>query len=124
MIHLKELSTKTNGFDLSRIGLGTMRLAADQQAGVDTIHAALDAGVNFLNTADFYGHGISEMIIKEALKSRRREDVFISVKFGGLISPNGKFYGTSTFTSPPVSTLISRLKIRSVRLPIWLRPDM
>ncbi|MFR8356141.1 MAG: hypothetical protein ACLVEJ_11135 [Parabacteroides sp.] len=44
MIHLKELSTKTNGFDLSRIGLGTMRLAADQQAGVDTIHAALDAG--------------------------------------------------------------------------------
>ena len=70
-----------------------MRLAADQQAGVDTIHAALDAGVNFLNTADFYGHGISGTIIKEALKSRRREDVFISVKFGGLISPDGKFYG-------------------------------
>lgn len=70
-----------------------MRLAADQQASVDTIHAALDAGVNFLNTADFYGHGISETIIKEALKSRRREDVFISVKFGGLISPDGKFYG-------------------------------
>ncbi len=110
MIHLKELSTKTNGFDLSRIGLGTMRLAADQQAGVDTIHAALDAGVNFLNTADFYSHGISEMIIKEALKSRRREDVFISVKFGGLISPNGKFYGIDSRPEHVKSFLAYTLK--------------
>lgn len=93
MEFLKNLSTKTNGFDLSRIGTGTMRMAANQQAGVETIHAALDAGVNFLNTADFYGHGISEMIIKEALKSRKREEVFISVKFGGMISPGGQFYG-------------------------------
>lgn len=93
MEYLKDLSTKTNGFDLSRIGQGTMRMAANQQVGIDTIHAALDAGVNFLNTADFYANGISEMIIKEALKSRRREDVFISVKFGGLISPDGRFYG-------------------------------
>lgn len=93
MEYLKDLSTKTNGFDLSRIGLGTMRMAADQQAGVDTIYTALKGGVNFLNTADFYANGVSEMIVKEALKSRKREDVFISVKFGGLISPDGRFYG-------------------------------
>lgn len=93
MKHLKELSTKTNGLDLSRIGLGTMRMAADPQAGVDTIRAACDGGVNFLNTADFYGHGTSERIVREALKSYKREDVFLSVKFGGLISPDGKFYG-------------------------------
>lgn len=93
MEYLKDLSTKTNGFDLSRIGLGTMRMAADQQAGVDTIYTALNGGVNFLNTADFYANGVSEMIVKKALKSRKREDVFISVKFGGLISPDGCFYG-------------------------------
>lgn len=93
MEYLKDFSTKTNGFDLFRIGLGTMRMAADQQAGVNTIHTALDAGVNFINAADFYGHGVSEMIVKEALKSRKREDVFISVKFGGMISPGGQFYG-------------------------------
>ena len=93
MKHLKDLSVKTNDFDLSRIGLGTMRMPADPQAGVDTIHAALDAGVNFVNTADFYGHGVGEMIIRDALKSRKREEVFISVKFGGMISPDGKFYG-------------------------------
>jgi Predicted oxidoreductases (related to aryl-alcohol dehydrogenases) len=93
MEYLKNFNTKICGFDLSRIGLGTMRMAADQQGGIDTIHAALDDGVNFVNTADFYGHGVSEMIIKEALKSGKREDVFISVKFGGMISPDGKFYG-------------------------------
>ena len=93
MKFLKNLSTKTNGFDLSRIGTGTMRIAANQQAGIETIHTALDSGVNFLNTADFYAHGTSEMIIQEALKSHTREDVFISVKFGGMISPDGQFYG-------------------------------
>ncbi|MFR8356140.1 MAG: aldo/keto reductase [Parabacteroides sp.] len=66
--------------------------------------------VNFLNTADFYGHGISEMIIKEALKSRRREDVFISVKFGGLISPNGKFYGIDSRPEHVKSFLAYTLK--------------
>lgn len=110
MKHLKDLSTKTNGFNLSRIGLGTMRMAADRQAGIDTIHAALDAGVNFLNTADFYGHGISEMIIKEALKTRRREDVFISVKFGGMISPDGQFYGIDSRPEHVKSYLAYTLK--------------
>lgn len=93
MKQLKDLSITTNGFDLSHIGLGTMRMVGNEKAGVDTIHAALDGGVNFINTADFYGHGLSEMIVREALKTRKREDVFISVKFGGMISPDGKFYG-------------------------------
>lgn len=93
MEYLKDLSTKTNGFNLSRIGTGTMRMSADPQAGIDTIHAAMDSGVNFINTADFYAHGISEMIIKDALKTRKREDVFISLKFGGMLTPAGQFYG-------------------------------
>ena len=90
---MKHLRAKTNGFNLSRIGLGAMRMPADPQAGIDTIHTALDGGVNFINTGDFYGHGVSEMIVRDALKSRKREKVFISVKFGGMISPDGKFYG-------------------------------
>lgn len=110
MKHLKDLSSKTHGVDLSCIGLGTMRLAADWQEGVDTIHAALDAGVNFLNTADFYAHGVSEMIIKEALKSHKREDVFISVKFGGLISPGQQFYGIDSRPEHVKSYLAYTLK--------------
>lgn len=110
MKHLKELSTKTNGFDLSRIGLGTMRLGADWQAGIETIRTAVDGGINFLNTADFYNHGVSEMIIKEALKTHKREDVFISVKFGGLLSPDGRFYGIDSRPEHVKSFLAYTLK--------------
>ncbi|MDT8263579.1 aldo/keto reductase, partial [Roseomonas sp. DSM 102946] len=52
-----------------------------------TIHAALDAGIDLLDTGDFYGVGHNEMLIGEALRTRRREDVLISVKFGALRDP-------------------------------------
>jgi aryl-alcohol dehydrogenase-like predicted oxidoreductase len=89
---MKELSIKMNrDVRLSRLGLGCE--SAKDGDGIKTVHAALDSGINCLNTADFYGHGESEMLIREALKTRRREDVFISVKFGGMVTPNGMFYG-------------------------------
>ena len=84
---MKYLNKETNGITLSRIGLGAMRMA-DVQQGVDTIHAALDSGITYLNTGDFYGHGESELVIREALKTRKREDIFIAVKFGGMLTPD------------------------------------
>ena len=75
MEYLNVSKEKTNGFMLSRLGLGSMRIG-DASEGINTIHAALDGGINFLNTADFYGNGQSEMLIKEALKSHKREEVF------------------------------------------------
>ena len=60
---------------------------ADRAESIATIHAALDAGINLLDTGDFYGMGHNEMLIGEALKGRRREDVIISVKFGALRDP-------------------------------------
>lgn len=93
MDYLRNLNVKINGVNLSRIGLGGMRMGNNTEEGIHVIHRALDLGINFLNTADFYDHGLNEMLLKEALKSRKREDVFISVKFGGMISPDGKFYG-------------------------------
>lgn len=90
--NMKNLNvTIKDNFGLSRLGLGCM--SAHDVESVKIIHAALDNGISYLNTADFYGHGESEMQIREALKTRRREDVFISVKFGGLVAPNGMFYG-------------------------------
>lgn len=89
---MKYLNKESHGIALSRIGLGAMRMA-DIQQGIDTIHAALDSGITYLNTGDFYGHGESELIIREALKTRKREDIFISVKFGGMLTPDDRFYG-------------------------------
>ncbi|WP_297905971.1 aldo/keto reductase [uncultured Parabacteroides sp.] len=77
---------------LSRIGLGGMRMG-NLSEGVKTIHKALDNDINFLNTADFYGSGENEMLIREALRNRKREDVFISVKFGAMMGIDGRLYG-------------------------------
>ncbi|MDQ7093608.1 aldo/keto reductase [Desulfosporosinus sp. PR] len=82
---------------ISRFGLGCGRMSnADEAVRNDsmaTIQAALDAGVTFLNTADFYGSGRSELVIGEALKGYARDKVFLSVKFGALVAPNGSIYG-------------------------------
>ena len=73
------------GPGVSAIGLGCMGMspdlygAADRAESVATIHAAIDAGVTLLDTGDFYGMGHNEMLIAEAVKGRRREDVLIRV---------------------------------------------
>ena len=73
----------------SVVGLGCMGMSdfygpADRSESISTIHAALDAGITLLDTGDFYGMGHNEMLIREALSSRNRDNVQISVKFGAL----------------------------------------
>jgi aryl-alcohol dehydrogenase-like predicted oxidoreductase len=75
---------------VSRLGLGCMRMSSvwgssipDETESMATIHEALDKGINFLNTGDFYGAGHNELLIGKAIKGRR-EDAFISVKFGAI----------------------------------------
>src|SRR4051812_24071398 len=89
----------TSGPEVSAIGLGCMGMSpdlygpADEDEGVATIHAALDAGVTLLDTGDFYGMGHNEMLIGRALADRRRDDVLISVKFGAQRGPDGAWLG-------------------------------
>ncbi|OWY65979.1 aldo/keto reductase [cyanobacterium TDX16] len=87
-----------NGPNVSALGLGLMGMSdfygpADAAESISTIHDALAAGITLLDTGDFYGSGHNEMLLREALKGRRREDVFIAVKFGAMRSPNGGFIG-------------------------------
>ena len=88
----------TSGPRVSAIGLGTMGMSdmygpSDRAESIATIHAALDAGVNLLDTGDFYGMGHNEMLIAEALRGRSRDDVLLSVKFGALRDPAGGWSG-------------------------------
>lgn len=78
---------------ISRLGLGTMRMPGNKAAGIQAIHTALDAGITYLNTGDFYDAGESELIVGEALKGQARDKAFVSVKFGGLLKPSGGMYG-------------------------------
>jgi aryl-alcohol dehydrogenase-like predicted oxidoreductase len=83
----------------SAIGLGCMGMSggtygpADEAESIATIHAALDAGVTLLDTGDFYSMGLNELLIRDALRSRDRDQVAISVKFGALRDPAGGFVG-------------------------------
>jgi aryl-alcohol dehydrogenase-like predicted oxidoreductase len=79
----------TSGFDISTIGLGTWAVGGnmwggqDDQASIEAIHAGLDHGVNWIDTAPIYGSGHSEEVVGRALKTvpaSRRPLVF--TKFG------------------------------------------
>ncbi|MCL2715263.1 MAG: aldo/keto reductase [Alphaproteobacteria bacterium] len=83
---------------VSAIGLGCMGMSdfygpADRGESIATIQAALDAGITLIDTGDFYGMGHNEMLIGEALKSRDRDSVTISVKFGALRDPGHGWLG-------------------------------
>lgn len=88
-----------HGPKVSAIGLGCSGMSdgygpADETESIATIHAALDSGITLLDTADFYGMGHNEMLLRDALRGRAREQVIISDKFGGLRDPKGRFSGT------------------------------
>jgi aryl-alcohol dehydrogenase-like predicted oxidoreductase len=88
----------SDGPEVSAIGLGCMGMSAlygpaDREESIATIHAALDAGINLLDSGDFYGMGHNELLIAEALRGRNRDEVLISVKFGGLRGPDGAVLG-------------------------------
>jgi aryl-alcohol dehydrogenase-like predicted oxidoreductase len=75
------------------MGMSGMYGPADEAEGIATIHAAIDAGINLLDTGDFYGMGHNELLIARALESRDRDDVLISVKFGAQRGPDNSWLG-------------------------------
>jgi aryl-alcohol dehydrogenase-like predicted oxidoreductase len=90
---ITKIALGNNGPLVSELGLGCMRMSSvwgnpvsDESESIATIQAALDNGINFLNTGDFYGSGHNELLVGKAIKGRR-DDAFISVKFGAI------FYG-------------------------------
>jgi aryl-alcohol dehydrogenase-like predicted oxidoreductase len=75
------------GMHVSPLCLGAMMFGAwgerDHDVSIKIIHQALDAGINFIDTADVYSQGESEEIVGKALAGGRRDEVIVATKFHG-----------------------------------------
>jgi aryl-alcohol dehydrogenase-like predicted oxidoreductase len=86
------------GVEVSSLCLGTMMFGAwgnpDHEDSIRIIHAALDAGVNFVDTADVYAAGESEEIVGKALRGRR-DDIVLATKVHGSMGDDRNQRGNS-----------------------------
>ena len=77
---------------LGCMGMSPIYGASDEDESIATVHAAIEAGVNLIDTGDFYGMGHNELLLRRALAGRR-DKVLLSVKFGALRGPDGAWHG-------------------------------
>jgi pyridoxine 4-dehydrogenase len=75
------------------MGMSDFYGPADEAESIATIQAALDAGITLLDTGDYYAAGHNELLIRDALPGRRREQAVVSVKFGLMRAPDGSIVG-------------------------------
>jgi aryl-alcohol dehydrogenase-like predicted oxidoreductase len=82
--------------EVSVVGLGcnNFGMRCDEEQSTAVVHAALDAGVNFFDTADIYGGTRSEEILGQAL-GRRRDEVVVATKFAAPIDDDHEHAGAS-----------------------------
>ena len=95
---MKPRSLGRTGIKVSPLCLGAMMFGAwgnrDHDDSIAIIHAALDAGINFIDTADVYSAGESEEIVGKALKGRR-DSVVLATKFHGAMGKDPNQQGNS-----------------------------
>jgi aryl-alcohol dehydrogenase-like predicted oxidoreductase len=87
------------GLEVSAMGLGCMGMSDfygthDDEQSTETINAALDAGVNFLDTADMYGVGRNEELVGRVVRERR-DWIVVATKFGNVRGEDGAFKGVN-----------------------------
>jgi aryl-alcohol dehydrogenase-like predicted oxidoreductase len=118
-----------NGPHVSAIGLGAMGMSQsygerNDEQSIRTVHRALDLGLNFIDTADVYGKGANEVLIGQALSTRRRE-AFLATKFG-LISDAGASQGVNgrpEYVSQACNASLQRLQVGWIDLYYLHRMD-
>ncbi|WP_294324667.1 aldo/keto reductase [uncultured Chryseobacterium sp.] len=117
------------GKQLSAIGLGCMGMSfaygpTDEQESINTLHKALDLGINFWDTADMYANGENEKLISKVLVPNR-DKIFIATKFGFRFkdgkaghsgAPGTYFDGSPEWIKKAVDLSLQRLNIDEIDL--------
>jgi aryl-alcohol dehydrogenase-like predicted oxidoreductase len=92
------------GWKVSEISFGAWAIGGswgtvEDKDAIAALHTALDAGMNFIDTADVYGDGRSERLIAQVLKDRAGERVYVATKAGRRLSPhNAEGYNKENLT--------------------------
>ncbi len=102
---------------------------SDRTESIATVHAALDGGINLIDTGDFYGMGHNELLLAQAIRGRRRDGYLLSVKFGAQRSPDGAWVGYDASPAAVKTALahsLTRLGVEHVDVyrPARLDPDV
>ena len=92
------------GYEISSIGFGAWAIGADwgnvdDKDSLAALHAAADAGVNFIDTADVYGDGRSERVIAGFLKERAGERIYVATKMGRRVEQRLENYTPEAFVA-------------------------
>jgi aryl-alcohol dehydrogenase-like predicted oxidoreductase len=119
-----------DGPEVSAIGLGCMGMSefygsTDEAANLGVLNAALDIGINFLDTADVYGTGDNERLLGKVLKARRA-DVVLATKFGYMRGPDGAYLGingTPEYVRAACDASLNRLGVDHIDLYYQHRVD-
>jgi aryl-alcohol dehydrogenase-like predicted oxidoreductase len=116
------------GVKVSPLCLGAMMLGewgnSDHADSVRIVHRALDAGINFIDTADVYSAGESEEIVAKALAGGKRDDVVLATKFHGVMGDDPNERGNSRrWIMRAVENSLRRLKTDWIDLYQVHRPD-
>lgn len=88
-----------SSLSINRMGLGCMGMSEfygsfNEEESINTLHKAIDLGINFFDTADMYGSGANEELLGRAFKGRWNE-VVLATKFAVMRGPNGEFLGVN-----------------------------
>jgi len=129
-LHSRRLGAQ--GPTVAAIGLGCMGMSEfytpgqmNDQESIRVIHRYLDAGGNFLDTADMYGSGRNEELVGRAIAGRR-DTVVLATKFGNVRGPNGEFLGLRgdpAYVRECCEASLRRLKIETIDLYYQHRVD-
>jgi aryl-alcohol dehydrogenase-like predicted oxidoreductase len=118
----------STGVQVTQLCLGTMMFGAngnqDEQDCIRIIHRALDAGINFVDTADIYSRSESEQIVGKALAGGRRANVVLATKANGAMGPDVNQRGNSRrWLAREVEASLRRLQTDYIDLYQIHRPD-